>query len=352
MNDNSILVILSPGFPENECDTACLPPKQVFIRALNQCFPQLAIVIISFQYPYRAGEYSWNGNKVIALGGKNRGNFFRLLTWWRARRILSSLQREYRIIGLLSFWCTESALVGKRFANKHHLRHFCWISGQDAKKENHYVKKIRPAEEELVAMSDFLVKNFQLNHQLRPSHRIPIGILKEDFTAPQQDRIYDLIGAGSLIALKQFTVFIEVVKALKKQIPGIRSILFGEGPERKNLQHLIETYQLQDHICLAGEKPHSEVIEIMQRSKILLHPSSYEGFGSVCIEALAAGAQVISFVQPMDSWIHHWHIAGDTAQMIQMAACILQDPDTRFEPSVPFDMLDSARKMMTLFEFN
>jgi len=42
---------------------------------------------------------------------------------------------------------------------------------------------------------------------------------------------------------------------------------------------------------------HPELLEWMQRGKVFLHPSSYEGFGIVCIEALCSGAEVISFVK-------------------------------------------------------
>ena len=51
MNPKNTLIILSPGFAANEEDTTCLPPQQVFVKALNRNFPSLQIIILAFQYP-------------------------------------------------------------------------------------------------------------------------------------------------------------------------------------------------------------------------------------------------------------------------------------------------------------
>ena len=45
-NDAKTLIILSPGFPKDESDTACLPSQQIFVRALNKNFPSLRIFFL------------------------------------------------------------------------------------------------------------------------------------------------------------------------------------------------------------------------------------------------------------------------------------------------------------------
>ena len=77
-NKPETIVILSPGFPRNEADSTCMPPQQLFVKALKEICPGLNIIVLAFQYPFFAGEYQWNGVKVISLGGKNKGGFF---TW-------------------------------------------------------------------------------------------------------------------------------------------------------------------------------------------------------------------------------------------------------------------------------
>ena len=108
---------------------------------------------------------------------------------------------------------------------------------------------------------------------------------------------------------------------------------------------------LQDNITLPGELPHKEVLQLMQRSRLFLHCPSYEGFGSVCIEALYAGAQLISFNQPMNEGVEHWHIVNNKEEMLLKAIAIFQDPAIDNSPVCPYLMQDSVTKMMQLFGY-
>src|ERR1700753_4396885 len=113
--DRPALVILSPGLPENDTDPTGLPLQQDLVRLLRQARPSLGVIVISFQYPYINRLYEWNGVPVIPLDGRGRKKFYRLWTWIRAWRTLKRLKEQYHIIGLFSFWCTETALIGKWF---------------------------------------------------------------------------------------------------------------------------------------------------------------------------------------------------------------------------------------------
>src|SRR4051812_37146450 len=93
------LVILSPGFPKDKVDTACLPPQQVFVKALKEICPGLNIIVLTFQYPFFAAQYDWHGVKVISIGGKERRRIFRLITWMKAWLILKKLNKQYHLIG-------------------------------------------------------------------------------------------------------------------------------------------------------------------------------------------------------------------------------------------------------------
>ena len=68
MSNKEILIILSPGFPESEADSTCLPMQQQFVRALKEMHPELDIVVLTFQYPYHHKEYKWFEVKVIPFG--------------------------------------------------------------------------------------------------------------------------------------------------------------------------------------------------------------------------------------------------------------------------------------------
>jgi glycosyltransferase involved in cell wall biosynthesis len=342
-------VILTPGFPANEDDSTCVPPQQLFVKALKQVNPELNIIVLTFQYPFFSGEYMWKGIKVIAFGSPRNDKLSRLLTNTRVWHTLKKLQQENELIGLLSFWLGKCALVGNRFGKKHNVPHYCWLLGQDAKKGNKYVGKIKPKGVGLIALSDFIVGEFERNYGIQPQHLIPVGIDTSLFSNVESDRDIDVLGVGSLIPLKQYAVFIKVIKTLKETTPNIKAVLCGDGAEMQRLKVMIINSGLQDHITFTGKLAHKEVLVLMQRSKAFLHPSSYEGFGAVCLEALYAGVKVVSFVKPMNKDITNWYIAKNEAEMVVTLKIILAEQDAQFEKILPFPIQENAKTMLKLF---
>jgi glycosyltransferase involved in cell wall biosynthesis len=348
-SENKTLVILTPGWAQSEADTNCLPMQQSFIKTLKRTYPQLNIIILAFQYPYFKKTYNWYGTRVTSFNGQNKGGIARLLLRQKIMAALKKINDDHQVAGILSFWYGECAVVGKKMANRNDLKHYCWLLGQDARKENKYPGRIHAKGDELIALSDFLQEEFQKNHGIRPQHIVPPGIDSKQLPTAEAGRDIDILGAGSLIPLKQYHVFIEVVAEIKKDLPHIKAMLIGDGPEKEKLQGLIAARGLAANITLTGELPHAEVLELMRRTKVFLHPSSYEGFGVVCIEALATGCHVISFCKPMKQNIEHWYIVNSKEEMKQKALEVLQENHTFHNPSFPFLITDTAKTVADLF---
>jgi len=346
------LVILSPGFPSDEADTPCLPAQQVFLKAVNRNYPQLRVVVISFEYPFRRDNYRWFGNSVISVGGWQKGWVNKLQTCLTVWKILNELYKNNEVIGLLSFWLGGCALVGKYYAKWRGLRHHVWILGQDARPGNRFVPLVHPVERELIAMSGFLANEFSRNYGIRPAHIIPNGVDPSLYGPAPPVRDIDVLGVGSLIPLKQYDLFVSVLHRLSMTLPGIRGVLCGKGPEWGRLTQLIEQKGLRSNIDLVTEKPHAEAIGLMQRAKILLHPSSYEGFSTVCLEALYAGAHVISFCDPTGFPVANWDIVAGEEEMTARTLSLLQDPHLRFSPILINTMDDSAKQIIQLFGYS
>jgi glycosyltransferase involved in cell wall biosynthesis len=319
------IIIISPGFASDEEDTSCLPMQQAFVKALQQQYPQVKIIVLALQYPFKKGSYDWFGNEIIAFNGKEKGKLYRLLTWWRVWKTLKRLHVTTTIRGLFSFWYGECFLLGHHFAKLNRLLHYGWILGQDAKKNNPYTRRVRPNGGELIALSDFLQDEFERNYQVRPKYVIPAGIDASLFKTPVAKDI-DIMSAGSLIPLKQYHLLVDIIAAIKQQQPGLKAILAGTGPEQQRLQQQIDSLGLQENFQLTGRLSYPEVLATMQRSKIFLHPSSYEGFSGVCLEALAAGASVISFTQPMKVLPPDWYVVKSKEEMIALTVKLLNQP--------------------------
>ncbi len=344
------LIVLTPGFPADEDDTTCLPSQQILIRALKQADPRLNIIVLSFQYPYFSETYFWNGIKIVPFNGGNKGKLNRLTVWIKVCAAFQNLRSQNNIIGILSFWCSECALLGTYLGKYYSVKHRCWILGQDARKENKYVRLIRPKPAELIAMSEFLQSQFYHSHGVKPGYVIHNGVDPGLFPVIDGKRDIDILGVGSLIALKQWDIFLKMIIGVLPAISPVKSLIVGKGPEEDHLVSVIASCSMGDNVSLAGELPHSEVLEIMSRAKILLHTSSYEGFSTVCLEALGAGAHVVSFCNPIAGVTGHWHIVNSEEEMLNKLLGILLDKDLDHTPQMPFSMFDSAKAMLRLYE--
>lgn len=105
----------------------------------------------------------------------------------------------------------------------------------------------------------------------------------------------DIIFAGRLLEHKNIDLIIKAIALLKKKGQFIRTLIIGNGPEKKKLINLTEKFGLQNQIEFIDFLPkHSDVLSYIKSSKIFVFPSEREGFGLVAIEANACGIPFIT----------------------------------------------------------
>jgi glycosyltransferase involved in cell wall biosynthesis len=346
---NKTLIILIPGFPANEVDSTCLPFPQAFVKYLKLLNPGLNIKVLAFQYPFFESVYEWHGVEVHAFNGRNEGGFRRLFLWRTIWRRLKKIFREEQILGILSFWMGETALLAKHAAKKYGVRSFTWLMGQDARRNNRYVAMTRLKGESLIALSDFLADEYYNNYKIKPALTIPPGIEIASFPAKPKERKIDILGVGSLIPLKQFDQILTLVAELAVSHPGVRAVICGEGPERAKLEQLIQDLHLTRQIELRGELDHDSTLEIMGESSILVHPSAYEGFGVVFLEALYAGAHVVSYCKPMQIQFKHQHIVKTQGEMKEKVIELLDDKRLNHDSVLIYPIEETCKNVLSLY---
>ena len=345
-----VFILLTPGFPENENDTTCLPAFQQFALSVKKLIPPHEFVVIAFHYPFVKKDYSWNGIRVISIGGSNKPGLNRILTWVRAFFVLQSIKRKSQIIGVFSLWVTECALVGKFFARLHNLKHYIWLIGQDAKKSNQYVKRIKPTGANIIAMSDFLKEEYFRNHQVLPFMVAENGIHESAFpTLNTGERSIDILGVGSLIPLKRYDLFIEIIYEVQCFYPNLKVVIAGSGIDENNLREKVKSLSLENVIHFEGSIPHAAIFELMNQSKIFLHTSEYEGNSTVLMEALYSGCFSISSQALSNSETFNLQVLSTKSDFVTAIKYRLEHPTTETQ-RICFNTMDtSAKKILDLF---
>lgn len=102
------------------------------------------------------------------------------------------------------------------------------------------------------------------------------------------------LAVASHLSIKGLDVLLRSFDRLRHSIPDARLRLVGDGPLRRDLEHLAVDLGILDRVAFLGVLSPSEVRREMLKSHALVVSSRYETFGVVAIEALSCGLPVIA----------------------------------------------------------
>jgi glycosyltransferase involved in cell wall biosynthesis len=340
------VVILTPGFAKNEQDNTCIPVLQQYVSTFSALRSDIKLCVIAFQYPSNKGWYKWNDVDVYSAGGKP-GLYSRFFTWRRVLKELKGIAKQSDIQVIHSYWLTECTFIGQRFARKNKIKHIAYAIGQDVLKENKYLRLLNFSQMKVVAMSESIANRYSNLIDRKVAAIIPAGVDIKSISLASEPRIIDIIGVGALTQLKNYSFFVEIIAELKKDIPDIRAVIIGKGEQGQLLQEKIKNADIESNIQLIGEKPHNEIFSYMNRSKIFLHTSSYEGQSTVIMEAISLGLPVVCFdVGRVDN--EKIKVCRDKDEMvIKLKELFSQKID--YSPAIVLTTEDTVRKFIKLY---
>ena len=110
----------------------------------------------------------------------------------------------------------------------------------------------------------------------------------------QKKEMFQFISVGNLLSNKGHAFLIEAFATAIKENDKIRLVICGDGPEKKQLESLIEKYKIEGLVLLKGKVDQDCLLNEYRESKCLVLPSENETFGVVLIEALSCGIPVIA----------------------------------------------------------
>lgn len=346
MKNEKNILLLTPGFPKDENDYLCIPPLQDFLIKLKKDFPAVNITVAAFQYPFIKSSYKWNEISVFSLGGRN-SKMEKLFVWDGAITLAKYLREKNQLDLVHSLWFGECAFIGNIISSRFNIKHICTLMGQDVSSRNFYLKLLDKKKLTIVSLSKNQSELFKKLTGQNVAEEIFWGVNDQQFDIYNQREI-DLLGVGSLISLKNYSAFINVVKRLKKDFPSVRAMIVGDGKLRNKLAQKTIDSGLENNISFAGNIKRSEVFKIMQKSKILLHPSLFEGSGLVFAEALANGMYLISFNVGYANENEKWFIAKNEDELYLHCKNLL-NKNLSFNPMNIFPIEETVNRYAKLY---
>ena len=350
MKYNKHIVLLTPGFAKNEGDTTCIPTLQAYVESFTAIHPEIKLSIITFQYPFINRQYKWKSVDVYACGGKNRKLPYKFIIWNRALKYFKQINESHKVDLIHSFWLSDCALIGNRLAKKSRVHHIITLMGQDAKPDNKYLRWINLSKCTTVCLSENHKTIFERTSGISDSKIIPWGINPAEFHYDEnQSREIDIIGVGSFIELKNYILFIKIIEKLKQSKGNIQALLIGGGVQHEMLQSEIIKRGLRDNLRIEGQLPRPEVLNLMRKSKILLHTSVYESQGYVFFEAMQFGLKIVSFDIGSAKSSDNWFLAKDKNEMEEALLRFLSE-STKDKTKKPPIIGETVEKYFSLFK--
>ncbi|SIS11151.1 glycosyltransferase [Microbacterium sp. RURRCA19A] len=101
-----------------------------------------------------------------------------------------------------------------------------------------------------------------------------------------------VVMACRLVEQKRIDLAIRAWEEVVRERPGARLEIYGDGPLREHLRTMVRERGLQGAIRLRGHD--DDVRAAIERARVFLSTSAFEGQGLAIVEALSAGVPVVS----------------------------------------------------------
>jgi colanic acid/amylovoran biosynthesis glycosyltransferase len=125
---------------------------------------------------------------------------------------------------------------------------------------------------------------------------IHCGVETDVFLPSQRKQTGPLVflSVGSLLPRKGHVYLLAACRLLKEHGINFQCIIIGEGPQRNELQGLIQKYGIEEKVKLVGSIPHEDVQIYYDKTDIFVLPSLNEGIPVVLMEAMSKGLPVVA----------------------------------------------------------
>lgn len=162
---------------------------------------------------------------------------------------------------------------------------------------------------------------------------IPNAASTSRYQAIYRVSVLSIVSVGRLIRSKAFDLLIRSFSNIADDFPNATLTIYGEGPERQNLEDLIRHLNLENRVFLPGAV--KNIQEKLAEADLFVFPSRFEGFPNALCEAMAVGLPVIASncsgnVDVVEDGVNGVLFpVGDEAALIKQIKSLCCDPKLR-----------------------
>lgn len=146
----------------------------------------------------------------------------------------------------------------------------------------------------IIGVSDSILEEYVFGYKIQNKFLVLSNVVdskKVIENSKEQAEKCEILFVGRLEEVKNPIEFIEIVKLLHEKGNKITANIVGDGVLKNKCQELIKNYGLEKHIRLLGFK--NNPYKYMERCRILVNTSLWEGFGIVAVEAMILGKPIV-----------------------------------------------------------
>jgi glycosyltransferase involved in cell wall biosynthesis len=127
--------------------------------------------------------------------------------------------------------------------------------------------------------------------------KVPVTVIpnavvpSKRYTSPSKS-VTTLVSIGRLTEQKDFPTLLRAFRKVHRRYPVCQLYIYGEGPDRTELQQFIEELHMRGSIFLSGIT--SNVEDVLFKTDLFISSTRYEGFPNALAEAMAMGVPVIA----------------------------------------------------------
>jgi glycosyltransferase involved in cell wall biosynthesis len=144
---------------------------------------------------------------------------------------------------------------------------------------------------------------------------------------PPRDAEALVVFAGRHIPEKRAPAVVEAIAAARAELPQLRGIVFGDGPEREAVLAAIAEHDLADAVEAPGFVAAGLIEDSLRQALCMVLPSQREGYGLIVIESAAVGTPSVvvrgddnAAVELIDDGVNG--VIAESASAMDLAAAI------------------------------